>query len=369
MTWQAWQDWLLDVTERPDIYGNTAQRWLTAVMVALAVAIALWLVKSLLTRRFAALAKRMPDRWPVAVLGVVQRTRSWFLLGMALYCGSLGLIFPKNIEAVVQSAAVVVLVLQAAIWGNSLLNFAVGYYSRQRLTTDAESATSISVLGFLAKVVLWSVVVLVALDNLGVNVTALVAGLGIGGIAVALAAQNILGDLFASLSIMLDKPFILGDFIAVGEFMGTVEHIGVKTTRLKSLSGEQLVFANNDLLKSRIRNYKRMSERRVVFSLGATYETPPAQLAALPGALRQIVESQSPVRFDRAHFKTFGDSALVFEVVYYVLTADFNQYMDIQQAINLAILERFSQDQIEFAYPTQTVYVQGQSEAPVLQPK
>jgi small-conductance mechanosensitive channel len=207
----------------------------------------------------------------------------------------------------------------------------------------------------LGRLALWSTVALLVLANLGIDVTAMVAGLGIGGIAVALAAQNILGDLFASASIVLDKPFVIGDFIIVGEDMGTVEHIGLKTTRVRSLSGEQLVFANNDLLKSRIRNFKRMNERRAAFGIGVTYQTPAEKLAAIPAMLREAVEAQSPTRFDRAHFKQYGDSALLFEVVYYVLSPDYNLYMDIQQAINLAVFRRFAEEQIEFAHPTYTV--------------
>jgi len=195
------------------------------------------------------------------------------------------------------------------------------------------------------------------LDNLGVDITALVAGLGIGGIAVALAAQNVLGDLFASLSIVLDKPFVVGDFLNVDDFLGSVEHVGLKTTRLRSLSGEQLVFSNNDLLNSRIRNYGRMFERRVVFSLGVTYETPPEKLRGIPTIIREAVEAKDKVRFDRAHFQKYGDFALVFEVVYYVLSSDYTLCMDIQQSVNLRIYERFAEEGIEFAYPTQKLYV------------
>ena len=188
-----------------------------------------------------------------------------------------------------------------------------------------------------------------------------------GGIAIALAAQNILGDLFASLSIVLDKPFVVGDFLIIGDFLGSVEKVGIKTTRLRSLSGEQLVFSNNDLLNSRIRNYGRMYERRVVFSLGVTYQTPSEKLKRIPDIVRkaveaqenvrEAVETQEDVRFDRAHFQKYGDFALIFEIVYYVLSADYAQYMDVQQAINLRIYEDFEENEIEFAYPTQTVYV------------
>jgi small-conductance mechanosensitive channel len=197
-----------------------------------------------------------------------------------------------------------------------------------------------------------------ALDNLGIEVTALIAGLGIGGIAVALATQNILGDLFASLLIVLDKPFVLGDFIVVGDFVGHVEKIGLKTTRLRSLSGEQLVVSNNDLLQSRLRNFKRMIERRVLFTVGVTYDTPLEKLAAVPGMIREIIESQPDVRFDRSHFKEFGSYSLNFETVYFVLSPEFGRYMDRQQAINLAIYDRFAQNEIKFAYPTQTLFLE-----------
>jgi small-conductance mechanosensitive channel len=202
-----------------------------------------------------------------------------------------------------------------------------------------------------------------ALDNLGVNVTALVAGLGVGGVAVALAVQNILGDLFASLSIVLDKPFVLGDFIIVGELLGAVENIGIKTTRVRSLSGEQLIFSNNDLLNSRIRNFGRMAERRVVFQLGVVYGTPKAKLEQIPAIIRSAIEAQQQTRFDRSHFAGYGDFSLDFENVYYVLDRDYNVYMDIQQAINLEIYGRFAEDGIEFAYPTQTLYLQREQRA------
>jgi small-conductance mechanosensitive channel len=191
------------------------------------------------------------------------------------------------------------------------------------------------------------------LDNLGVDVTALIAGLGVGGIAVALAAQNILGDLFASLSIVMDKPFVLGDFITVGESQGTVENIGLKTTRLRSLSGEQLVFPNSDLLTSRIRNFKRMQERRVVFTVAVTYDTAFAQLKEIPELIKAAITSQEQTRFDRAHFQKLGDAALIFEAVYFVTIPDFVRYMDIQEQINLRLLEEFASRGIEFAHPTQ----------------
>ena len=197
------------------------------------------------------------------------------------------------------------------------------------------------------------------LDNLGVNITALVAGLGVGGIAVALAVQTILGDLFASLSIVVDKPFVVGDFLIVRDLLGSVEHVGLKTKRLRSLSGEQLVFSNSDLLNSRIRNYGRMYERRVAFDIGVTYQAPREKLVKIPEIIREAVEKQQKTRFDRSHFKAYGDFSLLFESVYFVLESDYNKYMDVQQAINLYIHECFETEAIEFAYLTQTVFLKN----------
>lgn len=252
---------------------------------------------------------------------------------------------------------VIALLTQAALWSIALLSFWITGYMQKRAPEDAATATTISALRFLGKLAIWSVVLLLALENLGMDITALVAGLGVGGIAVALALQKVLGDLFASLSIVLDKPFVIGDFIIVDEYLGSVEHIGLKTTRVRSLSGEQLVFSNNDLLSSRIRNYKRMAERRIVFSFGVVYQTARDKLVEIPGMVREIIEGLEMARFDRAHFKAFGDSSLNFEVVYYVLAPDYNVYMDLQQTINLELYRRFDEQGIEFAYPTRTLYV------------
>ncbi|HUG89458.1 MAG TPA: mechanosensitive ion channel family protein [Planctomycetaceae bacterium] len=345
------------VTLEQEIYGNTVRQWLIALGVFVAAAIVFRLIKAIIARRAARRAERTQTGWADAGVRTLDATKLWFLFVLALYCASLALVLPEKARTVVRSVTVIASLVQAAVWGTALITYSLTGYVQRRMETDAAAVTTVSALGFVGKLVLYAVVLLLILENLGVDVTALIAGLGVGGIAVALAAQNILGDLFASLSIVLDKPFVLGDFIVVGDLMGTVERIGLKTTRLRSLSGEQLVFSNNDLLSSRIRNFKRMFERRIVFSIGVVYQTPRDKLAAIPGMIRAIVESQANTRFDRSHFKEFGASALNFETVYFVTRPDFGVSMDIQQAINLAIFDRFAAEQIEFAYPTQTVYV------------
>jgi len=249
------------------------------------------------------------------------------------------------------------LIFQGGVWGSVLITSLLNAYQERVLKNDPRAVTTINILGIFTKLTLWSIALLLILDNIGIDVTALVAGLGIGGVAVALAAQNILGDLFSSLSIMLDKPFVVGDFITVDDYMGTVEYVGLKSTRIRSLSGEQLVLSNSDLLKSRIRNYGRMFERRVLFTIGVTYETSRDKLKRVPTIIRKAIEAQHDTRFDRSHFMKYGDYALMFETVFFVLTPDYNTYMDIQETIFFDIHEAFEQEGIEFAYPTQRIYV------------
>ncbi|MDA9101323.1 mechanosensitive ion channel family protein [Omnitrophica bacterium] len=219
------------------------------------------------------------------------------------------------------------------------------------------SAGTAKTIGTVVSVVVWGVAVVFFLDNLGFDVSAVVAGLGIGGVAVALAAQNILGDLFNYFVIFFDRPFEEGDFVILGDYMGVIENVGIKTTRIRSLGGEQIVLSNTDLTTSRLRNYKRMRQRRVLFRLGVVYQTTHEQTEKIPGMIKAVVEGVENTRFDRAHFQAFGDFSLNFEVVYYVLSADYNQYMDIQEKINLGIQKAFAAEGIEFAYPTQTLFV------------
>lgn len=337
--------------------GNTVFTWLIAIGVAIVTYVVLKVAQKVIARRLAQFAEKTKTDVDDLVVDIIKRTRFLFLLIVSLYAASHVLALPESTLKLFDKIIVLGLLLQSAAWGNGVITFLLSRNIKKRMEQDAASATTLSALGFVGKLILWTVILLLALDNLGINITALVAGLGVGGIAVALALQNILGDLFASLSIVLDKPFVLGDFIIVDQHLGTVEHIGLKTTRLRSLSGEQLVFSNSDLLKSRIRNYKRMFERRVVFTLGVTYQTPHEKLEKIGGMIRKIIEAQENTRFDRSHFKEYADSSLVFETVYFVKSPDYNVYMDIQQAINLEIYRQFSEEGIEFAYPTQTLYV------------
>lgn len=343
------------------VYDNTLRNWLLALLAAVATAVALRVVQAVGVRKLGRLASHTETTWDDAFFELLRRTNWVFLLILALFAGSLLLKLPERLREITNTVVILALLIQAGVWLNAAILFWVEDYRQRKLKEDPASVTTMSALSFVGRLVLWSVILLLVLDNLGVDVTALVAGLGVGGIAVALAVQNILGDLFASLSIVLDKPFTVGDFLIIDDYLGSVEYVGLKTTRLRSLSGEQLVFSNADLLGSRIRNYGRMFERRVAFNIGVTYQTPREQLTRIPAIIREAVEGQGSARFDRSHFKEYGDFSLNFETVYYVLEPDYNTYMDIQQAINLHIHQRFEEEGIEFAYPTQTLILQKQA--------
>lgn len=337
--------------------NNSFRNWIYALIAVFLSFTVLRILFRLLHHRVLKIAKKTKTDIDDLIAALLKKINSLVLLVFSLYIGSLFLLLPERVKILLGKLIIISLLLQVAIWGNNLILYLVNRYSKQRMQEDAEGATSFSVLSFVLRIVLWSIIVLLALDNLGIDITALIAGLGVGGIAVALAVQNILGDLFASLSIVMDKPFVIGDFIVLDTLSGTVEYIGLKTTRLRSLTGEQLIISNSDLLKSRIRNFRRMYERRILFTLGVLYQTPLEKLQMIPRIVQKIIESKDKVRFDRAHFKEYGNFSLNYEIVYWVKDPDFKVYMDIQQSINFEIFQKFQELGIEFAYPTQTLFI------------
>ncbi|MDD5439928.1 MAG: mechanosensitive ion channel family protein [Candidatus Omnitrophica bacterium] len=276
---------------------------------------------------------------------------------ISIYTAVSALIIPETARFILRIVMVVVVTRRAVLMLQDVARYGVTKaYNKRVNVADPSAAAMIKNLTSIIRLVIWSLGVLFVLSNLGINVSALVAGVGIGGVAVALAAQAILGDAFSAVSIFLDKPFAVGDFIIIDDHMGTVEYVGIKTTRVRSLSGEQLIFSNSDLTRSRIKNYKRMDSRRVAFKIGVVYNTPVEVLKKVPAIVKDIVGGMQGVRLDRVHFQSFGDFSLNFEIVYYVLSADYNIYMDKQQEMNFALMEAFKRDGIEFAYPTQTLY-------------
>lgn len=333
--------------------GNDLAAWIKA-----ALQFALWftvlpIVKRFVTRR---LKKLSPDKSAAPlelVMALLKRTTRIFLIVVASFLALRWLEVPEKADKYITGVLLFFVWLQVAMWGTATVRFFV----EQRLRLDAkEGSASLNILKFVGVTAIWVLAFLLLLANLGIDITALIAGLGVGGIAIALAVQNVLGDLLASLSIALDKPFKVGDFLVIGEEKGTVEHIGIKSTRLRSLNGEQIVMSNADLLGSRVRNFGLLYERRVVYKLGIVYETPREKIKAVAGIVERAIRAQDKTRFDRSHFVSFGDFALNYEAVFHVLDPDYGLSMDIQQAINLQIHEEFEKLGIEFAYPTTVQY-------------
>ncbi len=332
-------------------YGNTLIAWIKAFVTFAVWFTALPLARAFVSRR---LKKRVTDH-PVAFLlllrSLISATRRIFMLAIAMYLAMRWLEVPEKLERIVTTTILVIVWAQVALWASAAVRHLVDARG-ERASNGAAGAASLNILRFVGILLVWVIACLLLLANLGIEIGPLIAGLGIGGIAIALAVQNVLGDLFASLSIALDKPFRVGDFLVIGDEKGTVEQVGIKSTRLRSLSGEQIVMSNGDLLKSRVRNYGLMYERRATFTVGIVYETPLGKVREVPRLLEAAIRAQEKTRFDRAHFASFGDFSLNFEAVYYVLDAEYNTFMNIQQAINLQLMEAFERHGIEFAYPT-----------------
>jgi len=340
------------------ILDHPISSWLTALIFFVSVVLGVKLLFRLGLKQLQNLAERTSWQGDDFLLVVLKANNSLLVTGLGILAALQVLQLSDGIEKAAVNVMLVLLIFQAGLWAHKALEAGLKLrFAQADPANEGGSLMTLGLLSFLGKLLLWVVVILMALDNLGMNITALVASLGIGGVAVALAVQNILGDLFASLSIAIDKPFVIGDFVMVDDMMGTVEHVGLKTTRLRSLAGEQIVFANNDLLQSRVRNFKRMSQRRCTFNFGVTYSTSADQLTHIPVMVEAIIKSQPQVNFGRAHFISFGESSLDFEVVYFVLSSDYDLYMDVQQAINLSLVRSFEQEGIEFAFPTRTLHL------------
>ncbi len=338
--------------------GNTLASWGVAAGVALATLLLLWMLRNLVKKRLAVLAESTKTVVDDLVVAILEGTRPGFLFIVALWVGSRALQLNPRVQGMTNVVFIIVVVIQIGLWATTALMRWLTII-RQEKSGEGEALTWLSGVEWIGKLLIWSIALLFALENLGVDITGLAAGLGIGGIAVALAAQNILGDLFAAFSIYVDQPFVIGDYLVVDSYNGTVEKIGMKTTRLKSLTGEELIFSNSDLVGSRIQNYGRLVERRVAFTVGVIYDTPTAKVEKIPGMIEEVVGSQDQARFDRSHFKEFGDSALIVETVYFVLLPEYQYKMDIQQSINLELMRRFESEGIEFAFPTQTILLES----------
>lgn len=338
-------------------FGNSVLSYLLFLAALVLSVIVLFLLKNILLKRLHAWAQRSDTAMDSLSILKIQKYLLPLLYAVAFYFSFKILKVIPAVSNGVDVAMKLFLAVWCASFASVFLTFLLARYWKKK-SADSTKTMAVHWIGRALKTIIWVVAALLLLDNVGVNVSTLAAGLGIGGIAIAFAAQAVLEDMFSFVTILFDRPFEIGDFITVGDQMGTVEHIGVKTTRLRSIGGEELIFSNNDLTNSRVQNYKRMEKRRVLFKIGVTYDTPLEKLKDIPMMMKEIIGSVDSTSFDRAHFSAYAGSSLDFEIVYYVMSSDYNKYMDIQQEINFRIKEEFDKRNIEFAFPTRTLYLQ-----------
>jgi small-conductance mechanosensitive channel len=338
--------------------SDSAVSWIAVGVLSLLITMIVKLFLLTVSKTLRLLAERTTSIWDDVAVDLLDGLKSWVMFVFTFYLFSHFFQILNHESKGLYIVFVSSCSIQIAIWGLHLIKNWRHNFLDRRVRQDPSASAALGLLYTVIQTIFLSMVVLIWLSSLGIDISALITGLGVGGIAVALAAQNVLGDLLASLSIVLDKPFVIGDFIVAGDEKGTVEHIGIKTTRLRSLSGEQLVFSNKDLLESRIKNFKRMSERRVVMNFGIIYGTPLEILEKIPTWVRGFIDSNKQLRFDRCHFDKLGSSSLDFELVFFVLNSEYNIFMDIKQKVLLEIVKKFTDEKVEFAFPTQTIYIE-----------
>lgn len=335
-------------------FGNSVYDYLIAVALLILISAVVLVVKKTILWRLRQWSKKTANRYDDLVIGLIARIRWYFYGAIALYFSFGRLNLTEVFEKWLGYLVIVVIVVQSLFLLHQVVDF---FVKRKFADDDPQSQNTASVFAGLLKAFLWVIGLILVLNNFGIEVTSLIAGLGIGGIAVALAVQNILGDLFSSFAIYFDKPFEVGDLISVGEHLGTVEKIGIKTTRIRALQGEEVVISNKELTSAQIQNFKKLDERRISFDIGVLYETSKENLKEVTEIIKDSVEETDKVRFERSHFKAFGDSALIFETVYTVLSTEYEDYMNVQESINFKVYEKFKEKGIEMAYPTQTLYL------------
>ena len=337
-------------------FDNRILDYLVCLSIFLIGVIVIYIFKSIILVRLKRWAEQTATTVDDLLIRIIEKKLMPILYFGIFYLSVQFISLYPVIEKIINSLGIILLTIFAVRLILTLIMYGLENYWEKK-EADASRKSGFRMIYTALKVILWGFAVIIILDNFGVKVSTLIAGIGIGGVAIALATQAILKDLFSYFIIFFDRPFEIGDFIIVGDYMGVVDHIGIKTTRIVSLGGEQIIFSNTDLTDSRVRNYKRMGKRRVLFNLGVTYQTTLEQLKEIPTIIANVIKGISNVAFDRAHFQSYGDFSLLYEVVFYVIGSDYNKYMDIQQEINFKIKEEFDKRGIEFAYPTQTLFL------------
>lgn len=337
--------------------GNTVQLY----AIVLGQIIVVWILFRLLRRFIIAALKKFAARTQSQVDDAVVEAAEKFIIPFIFLVINYGIVqqlkLSVRVDHVLKVAVAVITAYYFVRFINHAMQLSVNLYMHSK-NEPPERIKQVTGILSIFKAVVWLAGIVMLIDNLGYNITTLITGLGIGGIAIALAAQNILTDLFSYFVIFFDKPFNIGDAISVNNAAGTVERIGIKTSHVRSLTGEQLVIPNADLVKSTIKNFKRQQRRGIIFKMNVRYDTPAEKLDAIPQLVEQIIKAQPDITFDRCHLVAFVDYSLTFETLYFVESADYRLYLDRQQQIFREILKAFSDKGIEFAFPGQTFILQ-----------
>lgn len=348
------------MVELPFLGSFDARPLITASVIFFGLAVFFKLLQVVVMARLRRVSKRTSTDVDDMLIAAVEGIRAWAYTLISLYAALQVFILPELADRIITGIFLFTVVWQVIEVVVKVLDYTASRVLLKDEDGDGEidpgSATASHMVALIARIVLWALGALFVLSNLGIEVTSLLAGLGIGGIAIAFALQGVLSDLFASFSIYFDKPFRIGDYVVIGSDSGTVERIGIKSTRLRTLQGEELVVSNAELTTARVQNFKKMEERRIVSQFGVLYETPQDKLKEIPGVVTRIFEDLEKARLDRVHFTTFGDSALIYEVVYYIESSEYPVALDIQQDYQFKLLERFAEMGVEFAYPTVMQY-------------
>lgn len=345
------QGWLSQV-----YWHNTVKTYLVAILIFLICALVMWLFKYFVLKHLKKLALKTKTEIDDVIVDVLNSIDWPFYAIVSFYAASNVLYTPDWFDKVIHYVLIFAVIFYIIKCLQTIVDFGTNKLILQKQDSERESdIVTVNLLSRLIKGILWGIGVVLILQNLGFNVTGLIAGLGIGGLAIAFALQNVLTDIFASISIYLDKPFQIGHSIEIGQDQGVVKNIGLKSTRIQTLRGEELIVSNKELTSTRVHNYKFMDKRRIVFNFGIKYDTPTKKLRKIPAMVSDVVLKQEGASVERVHFQKFGDYSLLYEAVYNVPTSDYNKYMDMQEEINLGILEKFEKEKIVMAFPTQTI--------------
>jgi len=348
---------IIETLKSYQLWSNSAYEYVLALLIFISTIVVLKIFQSIVLAKLKKMAEKTKTEFDDVLIKIFREIKPPFYFFIALYFGIKVLEFPDIVSKVINILFLIIIVYEIIRAFEKIVDFGVKKYVEKADGKQVMSPSMVKALKIILKIILWAIGLILVLGNLGIDVTSLIAGLGIGGIAIAFALQNILEDIFSSFSIYVDKPFRVGDYIVVGKDSGTVEKIGLKTSRLRTLSGEELVVSNKELTNARVQNFRKMESRRDSFTLGIVYDTPSEKLEKVPQIIEEILSGFDNLEFVRCKFTEFGDSSLNFDVVYLVNSKDFDLFAEMKQKINFEIYKRFKRENIEFAYPTQTVFV------------